>query len=178
MRAPEEIMEKHKNDPFAAKKGILKLSVEKIEDIRHSWRVEGMTKGQITKVYELGMNIVEEIVNGIPQGRVDVRNTLHGMIPKKPKDTKETDKQNELPDTTPISLHLQGQLYMLTLSAGFSNINEFLANELLPVYGIKLRWEVKLQRRITPKELSEFIEVAASKAVRFDEAVKGMMSPG
>jgi len=109
-----------------------------------------LTKGEITKIHGLGMNIVEEIVKGIPQGA---------------------------PPGSRVSKYLMGQLYMLTLSAGCSKIDEFLANELLPVYGIKLRWEVKLQRRITPKELSQFIELSASKAVRYDEAVRGMISP-
>ena len=44
LRSPEEIMEKYKNDPFAFKRGSFKLSLEKIEDIRHSWGVEGLTR--------------------------------------------------------------------------------------------------------------------------------------
>jgi hypothetical protein len=140
------------------------LDIQKANEILSLYAVDGKSIKQIAQLKAIKSSIIEEIVKDVPPGKPEEKPT--------PPPLKVT-----IPPTEGLDPKVLGRLYYHAQGHQYSSVEEFIMRELLPWYGVKIKWETRMGKPLTAEALAEFFDTTAKKALRYDEAVQEMMTP-
>ena len=147
-----------------------------INQIRHLWGIEGLQKQEICRLVGVGMNVVNAATKGIPPGKDPAAGVLKRLQEQKP----EVLVSRQLVVTSPAapSQEANSSLYALAVQKGFRTIDEFIFNELVPWYAVKMEWEFRAHKRISPEEFLVFLDEVTRKSIKFDELAQTALKEG
>jgi hypothetical protein len=183
-RTPEEIakewVERSKKEKVV---GALPLPSQ-IEAARYLWGVQGLERRQISTILHLSLPIINDACDGILQGKPpggpnqqEIEEYLAdlGLAVEKPKK-----KEEVLVVTSPAapSQKALSSIYALAIQKGFETMDDFIFRELIPWYGVKMEWEFRAHKRISPEDFLVFLDEVTRKSLKFDELAQFALREG
>jgi len=186
-RTPEEIakewVERSKKEKII---GALPLPSQ-IEAARYLWGVQGLKKNQIATILHLGLPIINDACDGMLQGKPpgepnqqEIEDCLVslGLKVEKPKTEKKAEEVLFVTSPAAPSQKALSSIYALAIQKGFETMEDFIFQELIPWYGVKMEWEFRAHKRISPEVFLIFLDEVTRKSLKFDELAQFALRDG